>query len=85
MAKPGVNINNIVCDFIMISLWFYSGFIMMFLMTFFRGQIMFIMFYVFFENLLMMVLMCFVCFVFFVFFAFFVCVLYVCKLYINFN
>ena len=47
MAKPGVNINNIVCDFIMISLWFYSGFIMMFLMTFFRGQIMFIMFYVF--------------------------------------
>ena len=23
MAKPGVNINNIVCDFIMISLWFY--------------------------------------------------------------
>ena len=23
MAKPGVNINNIVCDFIMILLWFH--------------------------------------------------------------
>ena len=45
MAKPGVNINNIVCDFIMISLWFYYGFIMMLLMMFFRGQILFIMFY----------------------------------------